>query len=74
MTTCGSGRGGTGNPPHSAAKEPAWTARDLEEHKGRWHIMRTCAWEGNFRRLSVRYERLVFVCAAFFTVACTLSA
>jgi len=30
------------------------------------------AWVGNFRRLLVRYERLISVYTAFFTVACLL--
>lgn len=38
----------------------------------RWHVERTFAWVGNFRRLVVRYERLISVYAAFLMVACIL--
>jgi len=43
-----------------------------EEYKERWHIERTFAWVGNFRRLLVRYERLISMYTAFFSVACIL--
>ncbi len=41
-----------------------------EEYKERWHVKRTFAWVGNFRRLLVRYKRLSSVHPAFFTIAC----
>lgn len=43
-----------------------------EEYKERWHIEQTFAWVGNFRRLLVRYEELISLYTAFFTVACIL--
>jgi transposase len=36
------------------------------------HIERTFAWLGHFRRLVVRYERLITVYAGFFHLACAL--
>lgn len=41
-------------------------------YRHRWVVERTFAWLGNFRRLVVRYERLLSVYHAFFTLACIL--
>jgi putative transposase len=38
----------------------------------RWIVERTFAWVGNFRRLVVRYERLITPYAGFFHLACAL--
>ena len=38
----------------------------------RWIVERTFAWLGNFRRLLIRYERLIEVYRAFFHIACFL--
>jgi len=45
-----------------------------ERYPRRWNIERTFAWMGNFRRLVVRYERLLSVYLAFFHVACIIIA
>ena len=37
-----------------------------------WVIERTFAWLGHFRRLVVRYQRLVITYAGFFHIACAL--
>lgn len=58
------------HPPRKSRtrRRKAWE----EEHRERWHIERTSAWVGNFRRLLVRCERLISMYAALFTVACIL--
>jgi transposase len=43
-----------------------------EEYRQRWRVERTFAWVGNFRRLALRYERLVSVYRAFFILACII--
>ena len=43
-----------------------------EEYKERWHVERTFAWVGNFRRLVVRYERLASMYEAFCILACII--
>ena len=48
--------------------------RPLRRYKRRWKIERTFAWFSNFRRLVVRYERLITIYRAFFHVACILIA
>jgi transposase len=45
-----------------------------ERYQHRWKIERTFAWLGNFRRLVVRYERLVTVYLGFFHLACIIIA
>lgn len=46
--------------------------RKLSRFKRRWKVERTFAWLGNFRRLLIRYERLIEVYRAFFHIACFL--
>jgi transposase len=48
--------------------------RALRRYRRRWKVERTFAWIGNFRRLVVRYERLVLVYRAFLYLACALIA
>jgi transposase len=43
-------------------------------YRHRWKIERTFAWLGNFRRLVVRYERLITVYLGFFHLACIIIA
>jgi len=43
-------------------------------YKRRWKVERTFAWLGNFRRLVVRYERLLPVYQGFFHLACIIIA
>lgn len=44
--------------------------RKLRRYERRWKVERTFAWIGNFRRLVVRWERLVAIYRAFFHLAC----
>jgi transposase len=44
----------------------------LRRYRRRWSVERTFAWLGHFRRLVVRYERLITTNAGFFHIACAL--
>jgi transposase len=44
--------------------------RKLRRYRRRWIIERTFSWLGNFRRLVVRWERMLLVYRAFFHLAC----
>jgi len=44
--------------------------RKLRRYRRRWKIERTFAWLGNFRRLVVRYDRLISIYQGFFHLAC----
>ncbi len=46
--------------------------RKLRRYRRRWIVERTFAWLGHFRRLVVRYERLITTYAGFFHLACAL--
>jgi transposase len=46
--------------------------RRLRRYRRRWIVERTFAWLGHFRRLVVRYERLLTTYAGFFHIACAL--
>jgi transposase len=46
--------------------------RKLRRYRRRWIVERTFAWLGHFRRLVVRYERLISVYAGFCHLACAL--
>jgi len=46
--------------------------RKLRRYRRRWIVERTFAWLGFFRRLVVRYERLITTYAGFFHLACAL--
>lgn len=46
--------------------------RKLRRYRRRWIVERTFAWLGQFRRLVVRYERLITTYAGFFHLACAL--
>ena len=46
--------------------------RRLRRYRRRWIIERTIGWLGNFRRLTVRYDRLLETYGGFFHVACAL--
>lgn len=60
--------------PHRKNRKKPKTqdGRKLRRYRKRWKVERTFAWISNFRRLVVRYERLVCVYRAFFHVACIL--
>ena len=46
--------------------------RKLRRYRRRWSVERTFAWLGHFRRLVIRYERLITTYAGFFHIACAL--
>ncbi|CAI4033639.1 transposase [Nitrospira tepida] len=46
--------------------------RKLRRYRRRWIVERTIGWLGNFRRLTVRYDRLMDTYGGFFHLACTL--
>jgi transposase len=46
--------------------------RCLRRYRRRWIIERTIGWIGNFRRLTVRYDRLLATYGGFFHLACAL--
>lgn len=46
--------------------------RKLRRYQRRWVVERTLAWLGWFRRLMVRYDRLITSDAGFFHMACAL--
>lgn len=45
---------------------------NLSAYRDRWHIERTFAWLGSFRRLAVRSERLDSTFSGFLSLACSL--
>jgi len=49
-----------------------YDGRKLRRYKRRWKVERTNAWFGNYRRLVVRYDRLLSVYQGFFHVACLM--
>ena len=51
-------------------KPPTQDGRALRRYKRRWIIERTIAWLGNFRRLTVRYDRSLTNYRGFFHIAC----
>lgn len=58
--------------PHQAGRvRPATQdGRALRRYRKRWKIERTNAWLGNFRHLTVRYDRKLNIYQAFFHIAC----
>lgn len=46
--------------------------RKLRRYKRRWIVERTFSWLGYFRRLVVRYERMIETYAGFFHLACAI--
>jgi transposase len=63
--------------PMSPARRPHHYAlpqegRTLRRYRRRWMMERTCAWHGYFRRLVMRYERLITTYAGVFHIACAL--
>ena len=46
--------------------------RALRRYRNRWHIERTNAWLQNFRRLFVRYDRLLTSFGGFVHLGCAL--
>ena len=60
--------------PHrrNRTKRKLQDGRKLRRYRRRYKIERTFAWLGNFRRLVVRYDRLITVYRAFFHLACLI--
>jgi transposase len=60
--------------PHrkNRTKSKKQDGRKLRRYRKRWKVERTFAWLGNFRRLVVRYERLITVYRGFFHLACLM--
>jgi transposase len=59
--------------PYRRNRKDKKTPPEVEErYQHRWKIERTFAWLGNFRRLVVRYERLLTVYSGFFHLACII--
>jgi transposase len=60
--------------PHRSnrIKPPTQDGRKLRRYRRRWIIERTIGWIGNFRRLSMRYDRLLETYGGFFHIACAL--
>ena len=48
--------------------------RKLRRYRRRWKIERTNAWLGFYRRLTVRYDRILTVYQGFFHLACLMIA
>jgi transposase len=46
--------------------------RKLRRYKRRWKIERTNAWLQNFRRIQIRYDRILAVFQGFFHFTCLL--
>ena len=46
--------------------------RSLRRYRRRWIVERTIGWLGNFRRLTVRWDRLMVTYGGFFHLACAL--
>ena len=56
--------------PHRRGKRPRRGPKpDLAGYRERWHVERTFAWLGSFRRVLVRYERSPALYLAFVTLA-----
>ena len=56
--------------PHRGGKKPrrGWKAQ-LAGHRERWHLERSFAWLGRFRRVLARYDRPAAVYQAFLMLA-----
>lgn len=53
---------------------PTQDGRLLRRYRKRWKIERTNAWLQNFRRIQVRYDRILTVFQGFFHCACLIIA
>ena len=58
--------------PHrrNRRKPPTQDGRALRRYRRRWIVERTFAWIGNYRRLTVRWDRSLTIYNAFFHIAC----
>jgi transposase len=53
-----------------ATRPPTQDGRALRRYKRRWIVERTFSWLGNYRRLTVRYDRSLTIYRGFFHIAC----
>lgn len=51
-------------------RRPFQDKRKLRRYRRRWKVERTNAWLQNFRRIQVRYDRILSVFQGFFHCAC----
>jgi len=60
--------------PHrrNRTKPKLQDGRKLRRYRRRYKIERTFAWFGSFRRLVVRYDRLITLYSGFFHLACLM--
>lgn len=60
--------------PHRRGRKrpPLQDGRKLKRYRKRWKVERLFAWLGNWRRLTVRHERLIPVYSGFFKIACIM--
>ena len=60
--------------PHKKNRKNAYKQQDrvMVRYKRRWIVERTFSWLSSFRRLVVRYDRLVTLYRAFFHLACII--
>ncbi|MBI4459652.1 MAG: transposase, partial [Acidobacteria bacterium] len=58
--------------PHCSnrRKPPTQDGRSLRRYRRRWIVERIFAWLGNYRRLTVRWDRSLTSYNAFFHIAC----
>lgn len=59
-------------PPRRNRRPRPGRKPDLTGYRQRWHVERTFAWLGNFRRLVVRWERHAHTYLAFLLIACII--
>ncbi len=60
--------------PHrkNRKRPPMQDGRKLRRYKKRWKIERLIAWQGNWRRLLLRWERNVTIYQGFLHLACAI--
>lgn len=60
--------------PHRRNRRSWWRqdGRKLRRYRRRWKIERTFAWLQNFRRLAIRYDRILTIYQGLFHFACLL--
>ena len=58
--------------PHRKGRRrpPTQDGRSLRRYKRRWIVEGTFSWLGNYRRLTVRYDRWLTIYRGFFHIAC----
>jgi len=69
---CSFTTGAAARPGHPAGRATDRDGRWLRRYRRRRTVERTIGWLGNFRRLTVRYDRLLATYGGFFHLACAL--